>query len=58
MKKITLKPQITPSAKLLKHPENINIKKKIGTTTYMVNAYFNQEANGDMVSRVKNLITR
>ena len=38
--------------------ENINIKRKIGTTTYMVNAYFNKHASGDMVSKVKNLITR
>lgn len=38
--------------------ENINIKRKIGTTTYMVNAYFNKNASGDMVSKVKNLITR
>ena len=58
MKKITLKPQTTSSSKQLKHPENINIKKKIGSTTYMVHAYFNQEANSDMVSRVRNLITR
>ncbi len=58
MKKITLKPQTTSSPKQLKHPQNINIKRKIGSTTYMVNAYFNQEANGDMVSKVKNLIIR
>lgn len=38
--------------------KNINIKRKIGTTTYMVNAYFNKNASGDMVSKVKNLITR
>lgn len=38
--------------------ENINIKRKIGTTTYMVNAYFNKDASCDMVSKVKNLITR
>lgn len=41
-----------------KAAENINIKRKIGTTTYMVNAYFNKNASGDMVSKVKNLITR
>lgn len=58
MKKITLKPQTISSSKQLKHPQNINIKRKIGSTTYMVNAYFNQEANGDMVSKVKNLIIR
>lgn len=38
--------------------KNINIKRKIGTTTYMVNAYFNKEASADMVSKIKNLITR
>ncbi|MBQ2931789.1 MAG: hypothetical protein IJE62_02960 [Clostridia bacterium] len=58
MKKITLLPQITSSGKQLKHPENINIKKKIGTTTYMVNAHFNTEATGDMVSKLKSLMTR
>ncbi len=54
MKKLT-KPQ---TVKENEAPESINIKRKIGTTTYMVNAYFNKDAAGDMVSKVKNLITR
>ena len=42
----------------LKKPDNLNFKMKIGTTTYMVNAHFNKDASGDMVSRVKSLMTR
>lgn len=49
MKKLT-KPQDTKENEA---PENINIKRKIGTTTYMVNAYFNKDATSDMVSKVK-----
>lgn len=42
----------------LKKPDNLNFKMKIGTTTYMVNAHFNKDASGDMVSRIKSLMTR
>lgn len=58
MKKIVLKPQPKALPDELKHPNNLNFKRKIGTTTYMVNAHFNTEATGDMVSKLKSLMTR
>jgi len=58
MKNISLKPQAKAPPDELKHPDKLNFKRKIGTTTYMVNAHFNTEAANDMVSKLKSLMTR
>ena len=42
----------------LKHPENIDFQKKIGSTTYIVTAHFNNELSADIASKVKSLIIR
>ena len=42
----------------LKNPQNINFKKSIGKTTYVVNAHFNEKVKEDIVTKIKRLITR
>ena len=42
----------------LKKPNNLNFKMKIGTTTYVVNAHFNDKAQDDIANKVKSLMTR
>ncbi|MDD6483228.1 MAG: hypothetical protein PUF72_01460 [Clostridiales bacterium] len=42
----------------LKKYDNLNFKVKIGTTTYMVYAHFNDKAQDDIYSKLKSLITR
>ena len=42
----------------IKRPLKLDFKRQIGTTTYIVTAHFNDNANFDMVSKVKSLILR
>ena len=52
------KKNISTSEKKKNDVPNINIERKIGSTTYMVTAHFNSEAKGDIVEKVKKLITK
>jgi len=37
---------------------NVNIKRKIGSTTYMVTAHFNDKHKDDIATKIKKLITK
>lgn len=44
--------------KPVKRPSTLNFSEKIGTTTYIVNANFDDKAKQDMVMKVKNILSR
>ena len=41
-----------------KRPSTLNFSEKIGSTTYIVNANFDDKAKQDMVMKVKNILSR
>ena len=51
---MTKKKNIKPESK---NP-NVNIKRKIGATTYMVTAHFNDKHKDDIATKIKKLITK
>ena len=55
---MTFTPNISTHSENLKNPQNISFQKKIGKTTYIVNAHFNSEVKEDMVAKIKSLMTR
>ena len=51
---MTKKKNIKPESK---NP-NVNIKRMIGSTTYMVTAHFNDRHKDDIATKIKKLITK
>lgn len=42
----------------LKYPSDINFRKEIGSTLYIVNAHFSDNHQDDMATKIQNLIER
>ena len=42
----------------LKYPQDINFRKEIGSTLYIVNAHFSDNYQEDIAAKIKSLIER
>ena len=42
----------------LKYPSDINFRKEIGSTLYIVNAHFNDNTQDDIATKIQSLIER
>lgn len=42
----------------LKYPQDINFRKEIGSTLYIVNAHFSDNHQEDMAAKIQSLIER
>lgn len=42
----------------LKYPQDINFRKQIGSTLYIVNAHFNDRYQEDIAAKIQSLIER
>lgn len=42
----------------LKYPQDINFRKEIGSTLYIVNAHFNDSHQDDIAAKIQSLIER
>lgn len=42
----------------LKYPQDINFRREIGSTLYMVNAHFSDNCQEDMATKIQSLIER